>query len=45
MKYIALTLLSLVLLSGCSQKEFSDGANGIANDISDGVGRATEVRE
>lgn len=45
MKLLMMALMSLALLSGCSQKEFSDGANGIANDISDGVSRATEVRE
>lgn len=34
MRYIWLGLTALMLLSGCSQKEFSDGVNDIGNDIS-----------
>ncbi len=35
MKYILLGLTTLMLLSGCSQKEMSDTGSGIGNDISD----------
>ena len=37
MKYIWLGLTALVLLGGCSQKEFSDGVSDIGNDISNVV--------
>ncbi|MFT7860357.1 MAG: membrane lipoprotein lipid attachment site-containing protein [Sulfurimonas sp.] len=34
MKQIIFSILTLFLLSGCSAKEFKEGADGIANDIS-----------
>ncbi len=34
MKHIVLAILTLFILAGCSAKEFSDGAEGIVNDIS-----------
>ena len=37
MKLIIAGLLALGLISGCSQKEFTDGANDIGNDISNVV--------
>ncbi len=33
MKYIAFMLTALLVFSGCSQKEISDGASDIGNDI------------
>lgn len=39
-------IISLVLmLTGCSQKEFTDGAKGIGNDISNFGDKLFEVRE
>ena len=35
MKLIIAVLLALGLMSGCSQKEFSDGANDAGNDVGD----------